>query len=173
MSQTFSIRLARPNEVARLGEIEARASDLFEGTPVFADLNGEIYDSHELAELIAMGQAWVACLEDDVPVGFVILLHIDDVIHVEELDVLPKFGRRGIGTALLEHACRWGNKNGFIAATLSTFRDIPWNAPFYEKHGFRILEPQEFTDRMMAMRHTEASNGLPIEKRVIMRRELS
>ena len=173
MSQTFSIRLARPNEVARLGEIEARASDLFEGTPVFANLNGEIYDSHELAELIAMGQAWVACLEDDVPVGFVILLHIDDVIHVEELDVLPKFGRRGIGTALLEHACRWGNKNGFIAATLSTFRDIPWNAPFYAKHGFQTLGPSEYTPWMSKMREIEKQKGLPVDTRVIMRRALS
>lgn len=129
MNAGFSIRLARPDEVERLGEIEARACDLFAGTDVFADLNGEIYDPGELAELIEQDQVWVASLEDDVPVGFVILVMFDDILHVEELDVLPQFGRRGIGASLLEHACRWAGENGFKAATLSTFRDVPWNAP--------------------------------------------
>jgi 4-diphosphocytidyl-2-C-methyl-D-erythritol kinase len=168
-----SIRLARADEVERLGEIEARACDLFDGTEVFSDLNGEIYDPHELSELIVRGQVWVACLEHDEPVGFIIVLHIDDVLHVEELDVLPEFGRRGIGAALLEHACQWGNKNGFIAATLSTFRDVPWNAPFYARHGFQTLEPSEFTPWMVGMREIEKQKDLPVDKRVIMRRPLS
>ena len=173
MSPGISIRLARAGELGRLGEIESRASDLFEGTDVFADLNGEIYDPQELTELIAKGQVWVACLEDDEPVGFVILLPIDGVIHVEELDVLPEFGRRGIGAALLEHSCRWAIENDFTAATLSTFRDVPWNAPFYSRYGFGILEPAEFTPWMMRLRETEDSKGLRNETRVIMRRGLS
>ena len=27
---------------------------------------------------------------------------------------------------------------------MSTFRDVPWNGPFYKKHGFRELRPAEF-----------------------------
>jgi 4-diphosphocytidyl-2-C-methyl-D-erythritol kinase len=173
MNEDHSIRPARLDEVERLGSIEAGASELFAGTDVCADLNGSIYNPGELAELIEQGQVWVACFGDDVAVGFVIVLKMDDVLHIEELDVLPEFGRRGIGTALLEHACRWAAENGFSAATLSTFRDIPWNAPFYHKHGFRILEPREFTPWICTMRETEARNGLRLETRVIMRRELS
>ena len=106
-------------------------------------------------------------------VGFVIALKMDDVLHVEELDVLPEFGRRGIGTALLEHVCNWAASNGISSATLSTFREVPWNAPFYLKHGFRILEPHEYTSNLLTVRETEERSGLRLETRVVMRRELS
>lgn len=173
MSDALSIRLARPNEVARLGFIEDRASELFESTDIFDDLNGEMFDPVELADLIGQRQVWVACDEDDVPVGFIIVLKIDDVIHVEELDVLPEFGNRGIGTALLEHVCTLGHDEGFKSATLSTFRDVPWNAPFYSRHGFRVVDPDDYTAWMTKLRHLERSKGLRPETRVIMRRTLS
>lgn len=173
MSDALSIRLARPNEVARLGFIEDRASELFESTDIINDLNGEVFDPAELANLIAKQQVWVACDESDLAVGFVIVLKNDDVIHIEELDVLPELGRRGIGTALLEHVCRWGRDAGFIAATLSTFRDVPWNAPFYSRRGFRVIDPDEYTSWMVELRHLERSKGLRLETRVIMRRRLS
>jgi 4-diphosphocytidyl-2-C-methyl-D-erythritol kinase len=173
VNESFSIRLARRDEVELLGMIERTAGELFAGTDVAADLNGSIFDPDELAELIELGQVWVACFDDDLPVGFVIVLEYGDVLHIEELDVLPEFGRRGIGTALLEHVCSWAASNGFSAATLSTFREVRWNAPFYVKHGFRVLDPHELTPWMNTMRETEARSGLKLETRVVMRRELS
>lgn len=173
MSSGFSIRLARIKEVARLGEIEARASQLFDDTEISDYLNGEIYDPAELEELIEKQQVWVACTKDDLPVGFVILLKAEDVLHIEELDVLPEYGRRGIGAGLVEHACGWAKANGFDTVTLSTFRDIPWNTPFYSRHEFETIEPSDFTQWMTRLRETERSKGLPIEARVIMRRLLS
>lgn len=56
--------------------------------------------------------------------------------------------------------------------TLSTFRDVPWNAPFYSKNGFRALSPSEWTPTMRAIREKEAQHGLRVEARVFMRREL-
>lgn len=173
MKASATIRLARSDEVERLGMIERTAGDLFAGTAVYADLNGSIFNPVELAELIELGQVWVACIDSDAPVGFVILLKFAETLHIEELDVLPQFGRQGIGSALLEHACQWASGQGFSAATLSTFRDIPWNASFYLKHGFRVLQPHELTLWMHKMRETEAKNGLRLETRVVMRRELS
>ena len=173
MNESFSIRLARRDEVERLGMIERTAGDLFAGTDIAADLNGSTFDPDDLAELIELGQVWVACFDDDLPVGFVIVLKFGDVRHIEEVDVLPEFGQRGIGTALLEHVCSWAASNGFLAATLSTFRDVPWNAPFYLKHGFRILAPHEYTSYVVSMQETEERSGLRLETRVVMRRELS
>lgn len=172
MTGSYSIRLARREEVARLGEIEAAAAELFVDTPVHTDLRGAVFDAEDLAALIDLGQVWVACYQDEVPVGFIIVVKVDDTLHIEELDVLPGFGRRGIGLALLEHACRWGIEAGFNAATLSTFRDVPWNAPFYLKHGFQILEPEELTEWMVRLQEIEGSKGLRPETRVMMRREL-
>jgi GNAT superfamily N-acetyltransferase len=167
------IRNARIGEVETLGRIEDRASMLFEDTEIAKYLNGEIYDPSELEKLIEQGRVFVACFEDDVAVGFVILTELGGNAHIDELDVLPAFGHRGIGKALLEYACGWARDSGFSAVTLSTFRDIPWNAPFYSRYGFRVLEAAELTLEMLRLRSDESSRGLPLEKRVIMLRELS
>lgn len=171
--ESFTIRNARGDEVERLGGIEDRASILFEDTEIARFLTGEIYDPKGLAELIERGRGFVACREDDVAVGFVILTTLGENAHIDELDVLPAFGRRGIGKALLEYVCGWARDSGFSAVTLSTFRDVPWNAPVYSRHGFRVLEASELTPEMLRLRSDEYSKGLPIEKRVIMLRGLS
>ena len=62
---------------------------------------------------------------------------------------------------------------GYPAATLSTFRDVPWNGPFYRNHGFRDLQRAEWTPGMPAIRDQEARHGLRVQARVFMRRELS
>jgi predicted N-acetyltransferase YhbS len=92
--------------------------------------------------------------------------------YVEEMDVLPSHGRRGLGACLLRCVCVWAQAQGHTAITLSTFRDVPWNGPFYRKHGFRELQPAEWTAGMRAIREKEAQHGLRVEARVFMRCEL-
>jgi Acetyltransferase (GNAT) family/Glyoxalase/Bleomycin resistance protein/Dioxygenase superfamily len=89
------------------------------------------------------------------------------------MDVLPAHGRRGLGTLLLDKACAWAQAQGHPAVTLSTFRDVPWNAPFYARNGFRALQPSEWTPGMRAIRDNETEHGLRVEARVFMRRELT
>ena len=56
--------------------------------------------------------------------------------------------------------------------TLSTFRDVAWNGPFYRKHGFVDLAPAAWTPGMRSIREKEARHGLRTEVRVFMRRDL-
>jgi hypothetical protein len=56
--------------------------------------------------------------------------------------------------------------------TLSTFRDVPWNGPFYRKRGFQDLSAADWTTDMLAIREREAQHGLRVEARVFMRRVL-
>ena len=51
----------------------------------------------ELARLVGLGQVWVGCLEDDLPVGMVIASVREGAVYIEEMDVLPGHGRRGSG----------------------------------------------------------------------------
>jgi len=88
------------------------------------------------------------------------------------MDVLPGHGRRGLGARLLARVCAWAQAQNHAAVTLSTFCDVPWNGPFYRKHGFRDLQPAEWTPGMQAIREREAQHGLCVEARVFMRREL-
>jgi GNAT superfamily N-acetyltransferase len=168
----YGTRLARPGEVSRLREIEDEAGTIFAGLGLVDEALDVSFPLDDLVQLVAMGQVWVACGEDDLPVGMLIASVREGVVHVEELDVLPAHGRRGLGTRLLERACAWAAAQGYPAVTLSTFRDVPWNGPFYRKHGFRDLRPEELTPGMRAMREQEARHGLAVEARVFMRREL-
>jgi len=97
---------------------------------------------------------------------------LDGMAYVEELDVVPAHGRRGLGSRLLGHVFAWGAAQGCAAVTLSTFRDVPWNGPFYRRHGFRDLAPEEWTPGMPAIRQREIAVGLKPDARVFMRREL-
>jgi GNAT superfamily N-acetyltransferase len=169
---SYRVRLARPDEVPRLREIEDEAGTLFSGLGIIEESLDESFPLDDLRRLVGMEQVWVACLEDDLPVGMVIASAREGAVYVEEMDVLPGHGRRGLGARLLETVCAWAQAQGYRAVTLSTFRDVPWNGPFYRKHGFRELEPAEWTSGMRAIREREAQKGLRLEARVFMRREL-
>jgi GNAT superfamily N-acetyltransferase len=169
---SYRIRLARPDEVPRLREIEDEAGTIFSGLGLIDEALDASFPLDDLARLVGLGQVWVGCLEDDLPVGMVIASVRDGAVYVEEMDVLPAHGRRGLGARLLGRVCVWAEAQGHAAVTLSTFRDVPWNGPFYRNHGFRDLEPAEWTPGMRAIREKEAQHGLRVEARVFMRREL-
>jgi hypothetical protein len=68
----FRIRLARPDEVPRLREIEDEAGTVFSGPGLIDEDLDASFPLDDLRRLVAMGQVWVGCLEDDLPVGMVI-----------------------------------------------------------------------------------------------------
>jgi CubicO group peptidase (beta-lactamase class C family) len=86
---------------------------------------------------------------------------------------VPAHGRRGLGSRLLAQVCAWTQAQGLQAVTLSTFRDLAWNGPFYRRRGFRDLDPAEWTPGMRTIRDREVQHGLRVDQRVFMRRELS
>jgi GNAT superfamily N-acetyltransferase len=173
MNDSFRIRLARSDEIARLREIEDEAGTMFYGLGLIEDALDASFPIDELVRLVGMGQVWVGCTEEkteDRPVGMVIASVREGAAYVEELDVMPKFGRRGLGSHLLSCVCTWALEQRYATVTLSTFRDVPWNGPFYRKRGFTDLKPTEWTPGMRAIREKEVQHGLKVEARVFMRR---
>ena len=61
---------------------------------------------------------------------------------------------------------------GLPALTLTTFAYVPWNAPYYARCGFRVLDDAEITPGLRAIREQEAALGLDRWPRVCMRRDL-
>jgi len=58
------------------------------------------------------GQVWVGRPEDAGPVGVAIASVREGVVYVEEMDVLPAHGRRGLGARLLARVCAWAEERG-------------------------------------------------------------
>src|SRR3954454_10186869 len=122
----YRIRPARADELLRVREIEDEAGDRFSGLGLNDDAVDSSFPVEDLKVLLAMGQVWVGCPEDDLPVGMVIGSVREGAGYVEELDVVPAHGQRGLGARLLSHVCGWARGQGCNAVTLSTFRDVPW-----------------------------------------------
>ncbi len=106
------------------------------------------------------------------PVGLAALTVLDGNAHLEQISVHPDHGRRGVGSALLEAACAWARRLGHRWITLTTFRDLPWNAPWYARHGFTVLAESEWGPQLAAQWRAEAATGIAVVPRVVMRRAL-
>jgi predicted N-acetyltransferase YhbS len=83
--------------------------------------------------------------------------------------VLPAHGRRGVGAALVRAVCAWARERGLPSVTLTTYRDVPWNAPFYTRLGFRTLRAAELGPKLRALVASEDAHGLRRAERVVMR----
>jgi GNAT superfamily N-acetyltransferase len=134
------------------------------------------YDPWPLPDLEhsrAAGLLWVIPGEAGEPVAFLMGGQVDGCLHVEQLSVDPGSARRGLGRALLEHAAQRAAAGGLPALTLTTFTHVPWNAPYYARLGFRILDDAEVTPGLRAIRQREAEIGLDRWPRVSMRRDIA
>jgi len=69
-----------------------------------------------------------------------------------------------------DRAERWAARNGYGAVTLTTFRDVPWNLPFYARLGFDVVAPDEVSASLRAIVEDETRRGLDPSRRVVMKR---
>ncbi len=172
MAPDYQIRLARQDEVAALSEIERLAAVRFASFGLAETFSRIVMPLDLLTEHAQAGRVWVAANDRDLPVGFAVGTTVGDNAHLDELDVHPDHGRRGIGRTLVETVCAWAKQASYPAITLSTLANIPWNAPFYARLGFRILAEAELTQPQRDLLEFDARLGLPMDNRVMMLRNL-
>lgn len=168
----YQIRAAQIEDLATLADIERAAAELFRETPYCFLVDAEPLPLDFVKQRFYEGRVWVAVDEGDAPVGYAIAHDVDGTAYLQEIDVHPLHGQKGIGRKLIETVCTWAKHHGYDMVSLSTFRDIVWNAPFYAKLGFRILDEAEITSGFQKIQKKEAEAGLPIRDRVIMYRVL-
>lgn len=173
LPQLLVIRLARPEDLPVLREVERSAGALFR------DLGMHVVAEDEppsVADLLAFqqdGRAWVATDAADRPVGYLLVDVVDGAAHVEQVSLHPAHGRQGLGRALLLAAFAWAERQGLGAVTLTTFAHVAWNAPYYQRLGFQVLREDELGEGLRRLRDHEASRGLDTWPRVAMHRPLT
>jgi GNAT superfamily N-acetyltransferase len=113
------------------------------------------------------GRLWVAST-GNIPVGFALVKMLaDDLPHLEEIDVDPSHGRRGLGTALVRAVCKWATVSGYVMLTLTTFRAVAWNLPFYARLGFEEIPRETLRPELAAVVSEEADRGLDPDTGVV------
>jgi GNAT superfamily N-acetyltransferase len=83
-----------------------------------------------------LARALMVLVVGDPPAGFARLERLGTGAHLEQLSVHPAHFRQGHGRALVRASCQWAHQAGYREITLTTFRDVPWNGPFYRSEGF-------------------------------------
>ncbi len=167
-----AIRPARPEDLPALQEIEDAAAVRFEGHALAEAFDAAPTPLEALRDGLAARRLWVATDGQERLVGFALAAVVGDEAHLQEVDVLPSHGRRGVGRDLVEAVCTWARETGFRAVTLTTLSDVPWNGPFYEKLGFRPLAGAELTPALRTLLAEEVRRGLGGDARVAMRKAL-
>jgi ribosomal protein S18 acetylase RimI-like enzyme len=168
-----AIRSARSDEYAMLADIERGAAQRFAAIGMSEIAAGAPAPEAFLRAFATSGAALVAAERArDQLVGFILVGFLDCAAHIYELSVLEPHGRRGLGRRLIEEACRFARAKATRAVTLSTFRDVAWNGPFYERMGFAFLPRYQWTPSLHLLRDLEQRIGLPVERRGFMSRHV-
>ena len=164
------IRPAQPADADAQRDVERAAGARFLEVGMADVAADEPMSSQKLVAYARAGRSWVATDQEDHVVGYVVVELIDRCAHIEQVSVEPGRQGQGLGRALINEVERWAAAEGLDAITLTTFAEVPWNRPLYEHLGFRVLEEEELSPGLHALRNDEAAHGLDPELRVCMRK---
>jgi GNAT superfamily N-acetyltransferase len=169
------IRPARDSDAAVLSAVERSAARRFQMVPGLEWVaTGSVLGDAVHLGCIRGGTCWVAVNEHDAPVGFLSAEAVAErELHIHEMSVSEAFQGQGIGRALLGAAIGWAAAHRFAALTLTTFLDVPWNAPFYSRIGFEVLGASDLDERLSALLRKEIEEGFAEGSRCAMRLSLN
>ena len=166
------IRAGSEADLSAIIAVDQAASELFRHTGLLSDeaLADHVGDDGG-REALAENRLDVATLPSSELVGFVLYVPKGSDLYFQQVSVDPRHGRKGIGRRLLEHVDAKADQLGHTAVTLSTFRDLAWNAPFYSKLGYEILPRKKLVPYMLEIETMQAP-FMDISKRVFMRKPI-
>ena len=155
-----TIRLGTSDDLPHLAQIEEAAATVFSDADLPPDLAQPVAQEDLLAS-VAAGILWVVEEDNGEVVGFVACEQIDNYLHISEMDVLPRHARKGLGSTLLRQVISYASAHPQVQfLTLTTFRHLLWNAPFYAKHGFVTLAAGGGIKHLERALSGEAARGL-------------
>ena len=163
--------MAQRDELALLPLIEAQAGERLRGHPAAGIFAASPTAPHLFEQAWQRRMLWVVASEQEL-VGYLMAGVLGADFHIQQMDVVPAHGRKGLGRALLRHAVEQARANGHHRAVLTTLSDVAWNAPFYASEGFSEWPSQEWSADMREVMAAEAAAGFPMELRLAMQRQL-
>ncbi len=166
------IRPPRPVELRAVQQVEIAAGHLFADIGMGLVAEHEPFTTIELQGFLDRGAFWVATPVGGDPVAYLLVEEVDGCAHIEQVTVHPDHGRQGVGARLIDTAEGWAAARSLPALTLTTFSEVAWNRPYYERLGFRVLADDEITPGLVAIRTYEDDIGLGVWPRVCMRRDV-
>ncbi|QGR85268.1 GNAT family N-acetyltransferase [Burkholderia multivorans] len=175
MTDSIRIRPATREDAPAMAAVQIAAAQRFRALGMHGIADGGPTDAADVLARIDAGHAYVAIDTDaqHTCVGFAFYRLLDaQRLYLEELDVAPSHAGRRIGARLIEHVMACAAQQAIAQIVLSTFRDVPWNAPYYARLGFRVLDDAMLDDTLRAIRAHHVARGLDETQRVFMRADV-
>ncbi|RFU44906.1 GNAT family N-acetyltransferase [Paraburkholderia sp. DHOC27] len=167
-TRSLSFRFAVPDEAELISAIDYEAAQRFADIGMVGIATARPMDVAFVRRKIEAA-AIVVALENGIHcVGFVMFARGAEDFYIEELDVLTAWAGRRIGAALIERVAGLARTAQAQRLLLSTFRDVPWNAPYYQRLGFRPIADADLDDHLKARRADHIARGIDEAKRVFM-----
>ncbi len=163
------IRTGTEADYALLEDIEARSDRTFLKVDGFEDLIGQPGITSGVGPDTRPGTA-LFLAETGTLIGFVYAYDLDDCSFVGQISVVPEAQGIGAGTALLQALWHDALRRGRRGITLTTYADVPWNAPYYSRRGFHELTPAEMGPEFSAYFETDVADWSRYGRRCAMGR---
>jgi 4-diphosphocytidyl-2-C-methyl-D-erythritol kinase len=128
----------------------------------------DVIPAHHAASGVADARLMVAELDAAV-VGWTLVLRLGEELCLAQISVDPRHQRQGIGTALLHEVIDRARAAGERSLVLNTQADVSWNRPWYERHGFVVVVPGDWTPALREVTDYQTDDGLDWTTRVHMR----
>ncbi len=168
----YRIRVGRDDDYATLAAIERDAAQRFREIGFDFCADGPVRDAEEHRRGLEDGRTLVGETAAGEAAGFALVWRLDGRAHLVELSVARRHQGRGLGRRLIGEAEAWAADQGLAEITLTSFRDVPWNAPFYRSLGYVVFEPGEDRPGLAAVIAEERDSGFAGQPRVAMRKVL-
>lgn len=163
---------ARREDVGRIIEIDLAAGQLFAPTGL---LSAEALEDHvpedDLLNAIDRGFLKVARTRGGLVAGFFLASERGNGLYLEQISVDPAFGKKGIGRQLMQHLFDLAEDIGVNEITLSTFRSLAWNGPFYTRLGFEEVDREQMEPFMLEIEEAQAPY-MDVSKRMFMKKPI-
>lgn len=157
---TYPIRQATLDDIPSIRALERAASEPFRNIGMAAIADDEPMSPEVLASYIQGHRAWVIGARSVELQAYCLVLRVDGWAHIEQVSVNPLWRGRRLGRSLIEHLSAWGDAESLAGLTLTTFRRVPWNGPYYGSLGFEWLDEAALSPGLQAIREHEKSLGL-------------
>lgn len=145
--QAIFVRWASDEDIPDIISISSSATKKFGSIPELADLAGSDETPEKVHEWLTKGRIYVADV-DGVAAGFIAAHPMDDTLYIAEISTSAAYQGRGVGGALINAVFGWATERATqegsrtARVSLTTYADVPWNGPWYRKHGFKEVEAE-------------------------------
>jgi GNAT superfamily N-acetyltransferase len=168
----IGIRNAVPPDFDKLPFVEVAAAQAFKAIGLQAVAHMPPTPPEDYHQLPASAFVLVAETDEQI-IGFCVVTELCGEAHLKEISVAHDFAGKGVGKRLLLQALTQAQTRDYTAMTLTTFKDVPFNAPFYKNLGFAEFQPDNRWPQLQTILAQEAQSLLGQYERIAMMKPLN